>query len=247
VTAVAVLAAAAAAALVAGPRRTPGQRLSSLHRDGGTGLASTCQGAPPKRPLMLPDRSQLLARVVAAAALLAAVAVLGPALGSVVGGALAAVVMLTSPRPAVAAIDGADVALVADLVASCLAAGTLVPDAVAAAGEAAGGALGELCQAVATALRAGAPPETTWAGWLADPRLAPIARTAIRTAHSGAATADELRRTAARLRVQRRSALQRRVRQASVWIVVPLGLCFLPAFVLIAVVPLVAGLLPSLS
>jgi pilus assembly protein TadC len=155
--------------------------------------------------------------------------------------------MLTSPRPAAVAIDGADVALVADLVAGCLAAGTLLPDAVAAAGEGAGGALGELCQAVASALRAGASPETTWAGWLADPRLAPIARTAVRTAHSGAATADELRRTAARLRVQRRSALQGRVRQASVWIVVPLGLCFLPAFVLVAVVPLVAGLLPSLS
>lgn len=244
--AVAVLAAAAAAALVAGPRRTPGQRLSSLPGDRGTDPASTCQGARPNRPRMRPDTLQVR-RAVAAAALLAAVAVLGPALGTVVGGALAAVVLLTSPSPAAVAFDGADVALVADLVASCLAAGTLFPDAVAAAGEATSGALGELCRAVATALRAGAPAETTWEGWLADPRLAPIARTAIRTAHSGAATADELRRTAARLRVQRRSALQRRVRQASVWIVVPLGLCFLPAFVLVAVVPLVAGLLPSLS
>jgi Flp pilus assembly protein TadB len=245
VIALAVLAAAAAAALVAGPRRTPGQRLSTLRREHGTDAASTCQGARPKRSLMRPDAS--LRRVVAAAALLAGVAVLGPALGTVAGGALAAVVMLASPRSAAEAIDGADVALVADLVASCLAAGTLLPDAVAAAGAAAGAALGEQCQAVATALRAGARPEATWAGWLADPRLAPIARTAVRTAHSGAATAEELRRTAARLRVQRRSALQRRVRQASVWIVVPLGLCFLPAFVLVAVVPLVAGLLPSLS
>jgi Flp pilus assembly protein TadB len=243
---VAVLAAAAAAALAAGPRRTPGQRLSSLPGDRGTDLASTCQGARPNRPRMRPDTSQRR-RVVAAAALLAGVAVLGPAFGTVVGGGLAAVVLFTSPRPAAVAIDGADVALVADLVAGCLAAGTLLPDAVSAAGEAAGGALGERCQAVATALRAGAQPESTWAGWLADPRLAPIARTAVRTAHSGAATAEELRRTAARLRVQRRSALQRRVRQASVWIVVPLGLCFLPAFVLVAVVPLVAGLLPSLS
>jgi hypothetical protein len=242
VIAVAVLAAAAAAALVAGPRRTPAQRLSSLHHDQET---STGQGARPKRALSRPDTSRR--RVVAAAALLAGVAVLGLALGAVVGGGLAVVVLLTPMPPAADAIDGADVALVADLVASCLAAGTLLPDAVSAAGAGAGGALGELCAGVARGLRAGAQPDATWAGWLADPRLAPIARTAVRTAHSGAATAEELRRTAARLRVQRRSALQRRVRQASVWIVVPLGLCFLPAFVLVAVVPLVAGLLPSLS
>jgi tight adherence protein B len=36
------------------------------------------------------------------------------------------------------------------------------------------------------------------------------------------------------------------VRRASVWLVVPLGLCFLPAFVLLAVVPLVIGLVPAL-
>jgi hypothetical protein len=48
------------------------------------------------------------------------------------------------------------------------------------------------------------------------------------------------------LRAQRRAAAQHRVRQASVWLVVPLGLCFLPAFILVAVVPLVVGLLPSL-
>jgi pilus assembly protein TadC len=173
--------------------------------------------------------------------------VLGPVLGAVVGAGLAALAVLVPAGPSAPGIDGAAVALVADLVAGCLAAGTLLPDAVEAAGEAAAGVLGERCRAVAAALRAGAPPEQAWAVWLADPRLAAIARTAVRTAHSGAATAEELRRTAARLRVQRRAALQQRVRQASVWVVVPLGLCFLPAFVLLAVVPLVVGLLPSLS
>lgn len=243
--AVAALAASTSVALMLGPRRTPGQRLSSLHR---AGMSESAR----RQPLTAPERvsrvgSAWFRRLVAAAALLAGMALLGPALGLISGGAVAAVVTLMTPGLSAVALDGADIALVADLVASCLAAGTLLPDAVAAAGMGAGGAIEELCQVVVASLRAGAQPEQAWDGWLADPRLAPIARTAVRTAHSGAATADELRRTAARLRVQRRSGLQRRVQQASIWVVVPLGLCFLPAFVLVAVVPLVAGLLPSLS
>jgi Flp pilus assembly protein TadB len=239
--AVAALLAAVAAACVVWPRGTPGQRLLTLRAGAG----------PPMPPRDARQRDRLrspwLRRAVAAAAVVAGIVVLGPALGAVAGAALAAVVLLISPESPAVEIDGGAVALVADLVAGCLSAGTLLPDAVAAAAEAADGALGELCRAVATALRAGAPPEQVWAPWLADPRLAPVARTAVRTAHSGAATAEELRRTAARLRVQRKAVLQQRVRQASVWVVVPLGLCFLPAFVLVAVVPLVAGLLPSLS
>jgi Flp pilus assembly protein TadB len=238
---VAALAAAFAAACVAWPRGTPGQRLLSL------GASSE----HPDRPREIRQHARLrspgLRRVVAVAAVVAGIVVLGPVLGAVAGAALAAVTLLMTPGPPSVDIDGAAVALVADLVAGCLSAGTLVPDAVAAAAEGADGALGERCRGVATALRAGAPPEQAWADWLADPRLAPIARTAVRTAHSGAATAEELRRTAARLRVQRKAVLQQRVRQASVWVVVPLGLCFLPAFVLVAVVPLVIGLLPSLS
>jgi Flp pilus assembly protein TadB len=240
-TAVAALLAAVAAACVARPRGTPGQRLLTLRPSPDSPGSSAEAG---KRERL---RSPWLRRVVAAAAVGAGVVVLGPALGAVVGGGLAAVALLMSPGPPTIEIDGGAVALVADLVAGCLSAGTLLPDAVAAAAEGADGALGELCRAVATGLRAGAPPEQAWAPWLADPRLAPIARTAVRTAHSGAATAAELRRTAARLRAQRKALLQQRVRQASVWVVVPLGLCFLPAFVLVAVVPLVAGLLPSLS
>jgi pilus assembly protein TadC len=40
--------------------------------------------------------------------------------------------------------------------------------------------------------------------------------------------------------------VQERVARASVWVVLPLGLCFLPAFVLVGVVPIVMGLLHTL-
>jgi Flp pilus assembly protein TadB len=248
VIAVTAMAAAVATAIVAAPRRTPGQRLSDLQPTvGPRGNAGRARGQPGPSGGDGRLRSPPARRVAAAAAVVAGIVVLGPLLGLLAGGGLATVALCCTVGPPQPAIDGAAVALVADLVAGCLTAGTLLDDAIDAAGEATEGALGERCRAVATALRAGASPERAWAGWLADPRLAAIARTAVRTAHSGAATAEELRRTAARLRVQRKAALQQRVRQASVWVVVPLGLCFLPAFVLVAVVPLVVGLLPSLS
>jgi Flp pilus assembly protein TadB len=139
-----------------------------------------------------------------------------------------------------------EIAVVIDLVAGCLAGGTGLPDALDAAALAAGERLGASCHEVAVALRSGVPVDEAWQVWAADPWLAPVARTAVRTAASGAAAAAELRRSSARLRARRRSAAQHRVRAASVWLVVPLGLCFLPAFVLVAVVPLVVGLVPSL-
>ena len=63
-----------------------------------------------------------------------------------------------------------------------------------------------------------------------------------RTTQSGAAVAEDLGRVAARLRARRHSRLQQRVQQASVLAVIPLGIFFLPAFVVVAVVPIVIGL-----
>jgi pilus assembly protein TadC len=68
----------------------------------------------------------------------------------------------------------------------------------------------------------------------------------VRTTQSGASVADELRRVAARIRSRRHARLQQRVQQASIWVVVPLGLFFLPAFVLLSVVPIVLGLFSGL-
>jgi hypothetical protein len=241
---VAALAAAGAAAVLARPRRTPRRRLSALSAD--TPVRARRRPEPRLRQHMT-LRSPAVRSALAGVTLLAGLVALGPLPGVLVGGGLAVGVLLATGSPERVDIDAAAVSLGCDLVAACLGAGTVLPDAVAAAGTGVGGSLGELCASVAAGLRAGATPEQAWAQWLADPRLAPVARTAVRTAHSGAATADELRRTAARLRAQRSAALQQRVRRASVWVVVPLGLCFLPAFVLVAVVPLVVGLLPSLS
>ncbi|WP_324278641.1 hypothetical protein [Blastococcus brunescens] len=59
---------------------------------------------------------------------------------------------------------------------------------------------------------------------------------------SGAAAAPALRALAADGRSAARSATEAAVRRAGVWVLAPLGLCFLPAFVCLGVVPLVLGL-----
>jgi hypothetical protein len=64
----------------------------------------------------------------------------------------------------------------------------------------------------------------------------------MRAAESGAAGAREIHRVSARLRSQRRAELSNRAQRAATWVVLPLGLCFLPAFVLVGVVPLALGL-----
>jgi pilus assembly protein TadC len=139
-----------------------------------------------------------------------------------------------------------EVPVTADLMAACLYAGAGVADALAASLVAAGPWLRTRSEPVVGALRAGEVPEEAWRPWLGDARLAPIARTCMRTAGSGAAAAAELTRVAARLRAGQRAVRHQRVARASVWIVLPLGTCFLPAFVAVGVVPLVLSLVARL-
>jgi pilus assembly protein TadC len=142
--------------------------------------------------------------------------------------------------------DG-DVALLVDLLASCLAAGAPTADAVAATATALPGTRAQQLSVVGARLRAGDQPSEAWAAWLGDPVVAPVARACARGASSGAAVADELGRAAARIRAGRAAATQRRVAAAGVWVVLPLGLCFLPAFVLVGVVPIAVGLVEQMA
>jgi type II secretion system (T2SS) protein F len=167
----------------------------------------------------------------------------GVAFGVISAVGVAAVLGRDRP-PEQAGID--EVAVVAELIAGCLAAGLSMPDALIAAADAGDSVTSRSCHATASALRQGVPSDEAWRPWLDDPWLSVIARTTVRTTQTGAAAADSLRRSALRLRAKRRAVVRRRVHQTSVWVVVPLGLCFLPAFVCVAVVPTVIGLFPTL-
>jgi type II secretion system (T2SS) protein F len=213
--------AAVAVLLTARPRRGP-RRLARL-RAGRT-------PASPSQP------SVAAVPVVAAAAAV----VLGAAVGVWAAVCAAGVVVVVGRRRPRAAPQ-LDVPLVADLVAACLAAGAAVGDALRAAAETSPGAA-RICLPVADRLASGAAPAEAWADWLARPELAPMARACVRAADSGAATTLELRRAGDRVRMQRRAELTHRAHRAAVWAVLPLGLCFLPAFVLVGIVPFALGL-----
>jgi pilus assembly protein TadC len=183
----------------------------------------------------------------AAATALAGVVGIGGLLGVTIGVGTAAGIIVTARlggQPPTAAPDA--VPVVVELLAGCLDAGLSMPDALEAASVGGDPVTAAACRAAAAALRRGASADEAWISWQNDPWLEPVSRATARTTQSGASVADELRRVAARLRSHRHARLQQRVQQASIWVVVPLGLFFLPAFVLVAVVPIVIGLFSGL-
>jgi Type II secretion system (T2SS), protein F len=221
-TAVAVTFAALAGALAVSVPRAP-RRLSRILDDHGGKAANV-------------DPAAHAVWVVSAAAVLIVGATISPWFG-VCAGALA----LGLGRRRAHAPPELDVPLVADLLAACFAAGATATAALRAAGNASPEAA-ELCLPVAAHLAAGVAPHEAWASWLHEPELAAIARACVRAADSGAAMSAELRRAGDRARVKRRAELHRRVQRAGVWAVLPLGVCFLPAFVLVGIVPFALGL-----
>ena len=69
----------------------------------------------------------------------------------------------------------------------------------------------------------------------------------VRAHRSGAPVTDEVARLAEELDGRARARVEDRARTVGVKAAVPLGVCLLPSFLLIGIVPLVAGLLRSLS
>ncbi|MET8147376.1 type II secretion system F family protein [Actinoplanes sp. NPDC005259] len=137
----------------------------------------------------------------------------------------------------------ADLPLSCDLLAAALRAGAPVDRAVSAVAEALGGPLGERLDRVGRSLRLGADHPEAWAH-LADVAGADrLIASAVRSSASGGALARALTRLADDLRGDRAAAADAAARRAGVLIVLPLGLCFLPAFVLAGLVPVVVAVL----
>lgn len=137
----------------------------------------------------------------------------------------------------------ADLPMAIDLLAACLRGGGAWPESVEAVADAVGGPLGTELTRVAARVRLGADPAEEWLGLAAtDPILAPLGRAAARAATGGAPVAATLARLAQDQRRTARAAASARARTAGVRAVAPLGLCFLPAFILLGIVPAVAGI-----
>jgi pilus assembly protein TadC len=136
-----------------------------------------------------------------------------------------------------------DLPLAAELLAAGLRSGAPVDGAVAAVADALGGPLGERLARVARALRLGAGPAEGWAHLGALAGADRMTRAAVRSSTSGAALAGALTRLADDLRADHGAAAEAAARRAGVLIVLPLGLCFLPAFLLAGLVPVIVAVL----
>ena len=129
--------------------------------------------------------------------------------------------------------------------AACLEAGVPLPAALTAGATVADAVTAESLTSMAAALRGGGDADA-WVSGASEPRLAAVVRICRRVGTTGAAAGDDLRRAAAEMRRSHQADRRRRSQRAAVWVVMPLGLCFLPAFLLLTVVPVVAALLPGL-
>ncbi len=133
------------------------------------------------------------------------------------------------------------------LLAAALETGCSVADGVGLVCEACPGAAADVLATVPPRLALGLEPAAAWRPVLDDPELAPLARALVRAGRSGVSVTHEVGRLAEELAHRDRADVEERARSVGVKAAVPLGLCLLPSFVLIGVVPLVVSLLESLS
>ena len=96
-------------------------------------------------------------------------------------------------------------------------------------------------------LRWGTDPALVWDDLAGDPELGLLGRTLARAHGSGTAVGEAIEALATELADAGRADAEDRARQVGVRAAVPLGLCLLPAFLLLGIVPLVAALLSSIG
>ncbi|MEO6503416.1 MAG: type II secretion system F family protein [Jatrophihabitantaceae bacterium] len=140
------------------------------------------------------------------------------------------------------------VAFVVDLLAGALAAGSppelaieRVTAAVAEHGNPSLRHAVEPLSRVGRLLQLGSEPATAWAVLRQVPGYGPVADSGRRCATSGARLAQALAAAATELRAEHQAQALTRAERVGVWSLLPLGLCFLPAFVCLGVLPVVLG------
>ncbi|TDD15119.1 type II secretion system protein [Kribbella turkmenica] len=142
----------------------------------------------------------------------------------------------------------ADLPLAVDLLAACLRAGRLPQQALTTVATAIPGPLADLFTEVAHHLALGADPADAWSHLRTEPACVPFARAIDRSLRSGAPLSKTLEHLADDTRQAHHHAADQQARAIESRTALPLGLCFLPAFVLLSIVPTIADvLIPYLS
>ncbi len=142
------------------------------------------------------------------------------------------------PRPQT---DPLATASALEVFAVCLSGGMAVSAAAAARAPSAPDRLAAVLRHAADLLALGADPDTAWPSQPGEDSDG-LSRLARRSAASGSALAHGVAELAEQSRQNAGHAAAAAAERASVLIAGPLGLCFLPAFVCLGIVPVVAGL-----
>ncbi|MEU1617202.1 type II secretion system F family protein [Streptomyces sp. NPDC005722] len=227
----------AAAALAAARReRAARRRLRLLMR----------AAPPPRRLRRWPGAASVRTWAPVAGVALGAFALIGgvPGAAAGLGAAWAMRRRQRRPRPAQPGDQtraAHQLPLAADLMAACVAAGAGPREAAEAVGPSLGGPLGEALTRAAAELRLGGDPAQCW-GRLDRLGCRELARCLERATTTGVPPVEEIARLAAGCRAEHARFGAARARRAGVLITAPLGLCFLPAFLLVGVAPVVMGL-----
>ncbi|MCQ4081154.1 type II secretion system F family protein [Streptomyces sp. RB6PN25] len=132
--------------------------------------------------------------------------------------------------------------LAAELLAACLASGAAPGAAACAVGRTLEGPLAQALSRAAAELRLGGDPAQCWSRVRALPQADVLGRWMERAGTTGVPPVAEISRLAAAYRAERSRSAGSRARRAAVLATAPLGLCFLPAFLAVGVVPVVIGL-----
>jgi pilus assembly protein TadC len=153
-----------------------------------------------------------------------------------------------TPRQSVRGPDPLAVASSLDVLAVCLAAGMAVSTAAAATAPSAPPLLARILRRAADLLALGADPAVAWSAppglpsGSVDAQTDALLRLARRSSVSGVALAEAVAALASQCRQDAAHTAAAAAERAAVLIAGPLGLCFLPAFVCLGIVPVVAGL-----
>lgn len=135
----------------------------------------------------------------------------------------------------------ADLPYAADLLAATVRAGMPTDLALRTVGTALAGPLGRRFVQVADGLRIGLEPGDAWSVLRAGSESARLVEAVLRSADSGAAIARSVERVADATRAAAVARMESASSRLGVLLVLPLGLCFLPAFVFAGIVPVIAA------
>lgn len=133
-----------------------------------------------------------------------------------------------------------------DLLIAVLDAGRPPVDAFVLVARATAAPLGPELALIASRLSVAGDEQSVWEGLQSKPEFAALGRSFRRASRSGMPVGRILGRLADELRRERRATSQERARSVAVATAAPLGLCFLPAFFLIGIVPTILGAFQSL-